>query len=159
MYPDDTIQHAGIVLGIGGLADHVYLGCPASEQEHFAFVGPLLPRNVLAVTGACLAVERRKLSDLGGFDEEFRTCGDVDLCLRLHATGYYNLYQPEARLYHRESATRGRAPLTPLERDRLLERIRTEIGGEDPFYNPNLNLRSRFPTFLQPFRLGSRRGS
>jgi GT2 family glycosyltransferase len=151
LYPDGTIQHAGIVVGMGGLADHVYAGCPTSGRDGFAFVEPGIPRNVLALTGACLAVERRKLSEVGGFDEDFRVCGDVELCLRLHAAGYYNLYQANSRLTHHESATRGRRSITPMEKDALLAVFRTEIGGEDPFYNPNLDLRCRFPTFLEPF--------
>ena len=153
LYPDGTIQHAGIVVGIGGLADHVYAGCPTSGNDGFAFVEPLLPRNVLAVTGACMAVERRKLLEVGGFDERFGICGDIELCFRLHAAGYYNLYQPNSRLYHYESATRGRNPITPMEKDELLAEFCTLIGEEDPFYNPNLDLRCRFPTFLEPFHL------
>ena len=153
LYPDDTIQHAGIVLGLGGLAGHVYLGCPASESGGFAFVAPQVPRNVLALTGACLAVRKDKFARLGGFDEELRICGDVDLCLRLHAAGYYNLFEPRARLYHRESATRRREPLGASESEAVWELFERELGAEDPFYNPNLNLRSRFPTFLQPFRM------
>ena len=154
LYPDDTIQHAGIVLGLGGVAGHVYMGCPASESGGFAFVAPQLPRNVLALTGACLAVDKNKLLQQGGFDERLRICGDIDLCVRLHAAGYYNLFEPRARLYHRESATRARESLPTAESDAVRELFERELGGEDPFYNPNLNLRSRFPTFLQPFRLG-----
>jgi GT2 family glycosyltransferase len=106
----------------------------------------MVARNVLACTGACLAVERAKLDAVGGFNEDLQICGDVDLCLRLVESGYLNLYDPEVRMTHFESATRTRAPLSEEEIERIKPVCQRFLDGRDPFYNPNLMLGLRYPT-------------
>ncbi|MEJ5202901.1 MAG: glycosyltransferase family 2 protein [Anaerolineales bacterium] len=144
-YPDDTIQHAGIILGIAGFAGHGYRGFPRS---HPGLAGQLfLVRNVMANTGACLMVDRNKFDMVKGFDESYiLALGDVDLCLKLFEKGYLNLWTPYAELYHHESKTRGYED-TPEKQKRFLAEVEyfrrkwlhlLEKG--DPYYNPNLSL-------------------
>ncbi|MFD0666751.1 glycosyltransferase [Ramlibacter sp. MAHUQ-53] len=149
LFEDGTIQHAGVVVGMGGWADHVFRG---AEPVHFPspYVSAMVPRNVLAVTGACVAIERAKFERLGGFDESFIICGsDVEIGLRAHRAGLQNLYWPQVRLTHLESKTR--TPHVP-EPDFVQSRLkyapfRTE---GDPFYNPNLDAMSQAPRPLHP---------
>jgi GT2 family glycosyltransferase len=144
-YPDSTIQHAGIILGIAGFAGHGYRGFPRS---HPGLAGQLLlVRNVMANTGACLMVDRNKFDIVKGFDESYTLAlGDVDLCLKLFEKGYLNLWTPYAELYHHESRTRGYED-TPEKQKRFLAEVEyfrrkwlhlLEKG--DPYYNPNLSL-------------------
>jgi GT2 family glycosyltransferase len=146
-YPDGSIQHAGVVMGIGGFADHVYSGCATPETDEHLFAGPYVGRNVMACTGACLAVEKSKLASVGGFNEALRICGDVDLCLRLHEFGYRNVYEPRACLWHHESATRSKANLPRAEIETAMQTCGACIESGDPFYNRNLTMRLRYPTF------------
>jgi O-antigen biosynthesis protein len=146
VFPGGDIQHAGVVMGIGGFADHVYACCPVDEEAEHVFVSPLVPRNVLACTGACLMIEAEKLKAIGGFNEQLRICGDIELCLRLHHNGWLNVYEPRVKLVHHESATRSKAPLplSEIEGVRPVAEVFLEEG--DPYYNPNLSLRLRYPT-------------
>lgn len=147
LYPDETIQHAGVVVGMGGFADHVYSGCsPGAELRH-PFVHPRLPRNVLAVTGACLMVSRADCELVGGFDEDLAICGDIDICLRLHEAGRLNLYEPRVELLHHESATRRRSPMDPEEVRRTRRLLAEFLEAGDPYYNPQLSLHQRYPCF------------
>jgi GT2 family glycosyltransferase len=143
-YPDGRLQHAGLVLGLGPqrIAGHEFRGQPADTP------GPqrrlLVTREVSAVTAACLVVERAKFEAIGGFDEGFAVAfNDVDLCLRLRAKGWRNLWTPHARLIHVESATRG-ADSDPARTARFqdeVQRMRARWRGAldaDPYYNPNL---------------------
>ena len=142
LFPDGTIQHSGVVVGMGGWADHVFRG---EEPDHFnvdnPFVSPVLTRNVLSVTGACTAVARSKYEALGGFDEEFIICGsDVEFCLKAWKAGFYNVLCAEARLIHYES--KSRSPEIP-EIDFAMSEIKYEPYRTqmiDPFFNPNLSL-------------------
>lgn len=139
LYEDGTIQHAGVVIGLGGWADHVYKGEPPQHRQDL-FVSPMLRRDVLAVTGACMAITAAKFRALGGFDEEFIICGsDVDLCLRAHHAGLRNVYLPEARLYHYESKTRDPRAIPEID----FVRSAASYGGfrtaGDPLYNSNLD--------------------
>ena len=144
LYPDRTLQHGGIVLGIGGVAGHSHPGLPESEPGYFARM--VLPQEVSAVTGACLAVRAEAFAACGGFDAEHLAVAfnDVDLCLRLRAAGYRNVWTPHARLIHHESKSRG-AEDTPEKRarfEREIEVMRRRWGAElrsDPNYNPNLS--------------------
>ena len=144
LYPDRTLQHGGIVLGIGGVAGHSHPGLPESEPGYFARM--VLTQEVSAVTGACLAVRAEAFAACGGFDAEHLAVAfnDVDLCLRLRAAGYRNVWTPHARLIHHESKSRG-AEDTPEKRarfEREIEVMRRRWGAElrsDPYYNPNLS--------------------
>lgn len=100
LYPDHTIQHAGVVVGMGGWADHVFKSEPL---QHYPtpFISSAVPRNVLANTGACVAIATERFDTLGGFDEAFEICGsDVELGIRAHKQGLLNVYLPAVRLYH-----------------------------------------------------------
>lgn len=148
LFPDGTIQHSGVVLGMGGWADHVF---HAQAPDHYSFantfVSPVLTRNTLAVTGACMAVTRKKYEQLGGFDERFIICGsDVEFCLKAHRMGLYNVMCAQARLVHHESKTRGReVPAVDFEMSALAyEPYRTQ--STDPFFSPHLALSHRTPT-------------
>ena len=137
-YPDGRIQHAGLTLGVGGVADHAFRGLPGDTLTYFAF-GDVV-RNVSAVTAACMMVRRRVFQEVDGFDGRFRVAfNDVDLCLRLRRHGYLIVYTPFALLYHHESGTRGR--LHPPADEQLAWTVWGDlIHKGDPYYNPNLTL-------------------
>src|SRR6185436_11798894 len=129
-YPDGTIQHAGIAVGIGGVAGHPY---------RFQRDAPAGIRNLSAVTGACLMMRREVFARLGGFDERLPVnSNDVDLCLRLRAAGYLVIYTPYAVLHHYESQSRGRRAIP--DDAWLMTRRWPEVIGADPYYNPNGDL-------------------
>ena len=143
-YPDDTIQHAGIVLGIGGVAGHAYPRWPRGSAGYFNRAR--LVQSMSAVTGACLAVRRCVFEEVGGLDETFGVAfNDVDFCLRVRARGYRNLWTPYAELYHHESASRGYEDTPEKKRrfDREVARMIRRWGRvlrTDPAYNINLSL-------------------
>lgn len=145
LYPDGTIQHGGITVGMGGVAGHRYLHQPQNGIGYFGQL--ILVRNVMAVTGACLMVRRQTFLEVGGLDEEALPVAfnDVDLCLKLAEQGYRNLWTPYAKLYHYESASRG-TDLTGQKAVRFkreLTHMRTRWGrrlDHDPYWNPNLSL-------------------
>lgn len=132
LYPDGTVQHAGVVLGPRGTADHVMRGFPADSD---GYAGSLsAPREVSAVTGACLAIRRETFDRIGGFRETYGThYQDVDLCLRLRREGLRIVCTPEARLHHHESPSRGSA-YDFLDRLLLLDTWGEAIAAGDPYY-------------------------
>jgi len=144
-YPDNTIQHAGVILGIGGVAGHVYCKYPRGTKGMGARA--LLTQNLSAVTAACLLVKRERYLECGGLDEENLKVAfnDVDFCLRLLAAGYRNVWTPFSVLYHHESATRGYED-TPEKKLRFkaesdyMRKRWNDILDDDPAYNPNLDL-------------------
>ena len=140
-YPDGLVQHAGVAVGIGGLADHPWAG---QHPDAWTPTGPSYwTRDLLAVTAACLMVEHEKFDAVNGFDERFIVCGgDVDLCLRLHERGLWNVMTPFARLLHRESATRRKDPPANDVRESL-RAYAPYLDGGDPFFNPNLTRADR----------------
>jgi GT2 family glycosyltransferase len=141
LYPDNTIQHAGVVVGIFGIAGHAFKGAFAEDRIYFDF--PHLIRNVSAVTGACLMVSTEKFWACGGFDEEAFpvSYNDVDLCLKLSQKGYRILYTPHAQLYHHEAASKRATDKDPRPAETMLFKARWKGTIEaDPFYSPNLTL-------------------
>ncbi len=143
LYPDGTIQHAGMFLGCRGLTGHMHRGAPRHSP---GYTGRLLyAQDVSAVTGACLMIRRELWERLGGLDEEYQVVfNDVDLCLRARMAGYLNVWTPFAELYHNESSSRG-ADDTPeklrryqAEANRFRARWGAVIDAGDPYYNPNL---------------------
>jgi glycosyltransferase involved in cell wall biosynthesis len=142
-YEDDTIQHAGIIVSLGGVAGHSHKGYHRSSPGYFHRLG--LTQQVSAVTGACLMVRRTVYEQVNGLDEErfVVAYNDVDFCLKVDALGLRNLYTPFAQLYHYESKSRGYED-TPEK----LERFNREKGllldewghrlSRDPYYNDNL---------------------
>ncbi|MBI3608477.1 MAG: glycosyltransferase [Nitrospirae bacterium] len=137
LYPDNRVQHAGVILGLRrGVAEHAYKGLPDSDPGYFQNLH--LVRNYSAVTGACLMTRKEVFDEVGGFDAEHLPVAfnDVDFCLRLRKMGYLIVYTPYAVLYHYESATRGRE-LDPREEEYMKTRWKAVID-DDPYYNPNL---------------------
>ncbi|WP_223269799.1 glycosyltransferase [Nostoc sp. 'Peltigera membranacea cyanobiont' 213] len=106
LYPDNTIQHAGVVMGIGGVANHSHKHYPVNSPGYFGQI--LTVNNYLAVTAACLMCRREIFELIGGFEEELAVAfNDVDLCLKIVEKGYKNIYLPHVMLYHYESKSRG----------------------------------------------------
>ncbi|HEV8073735.1 MAG TPA: glycosyltransferase family 2 protein [Opitutaceae bacterium] len=144
-YPDGRIQHAGLILGIGGMAGHAWHGFP--RDTHGQGYRALLQQTLSAVTAACLVIRRETYLKVGGLDEEnFKVAlNDVDFCLKVRAAGFRNLFTPFAELYHHESASRGYED-TEEKRQRFsseVERLQRKWGEalfNDPAYNPNLTL-------------------
>ena len=135
LFANGSVQHAGLVVGYGDHADSIYRGTAPDFDDH-AFVSPRLPRNVAAVTGACLATSRRTLESIGSFDEDLTLAGDVEFCLRAHAAGFANVYAGDVVLQHLESATIGRH-VHGRDAHRLGGIVQATLP-RDPFYNPNL---------------------
>jgi len=138
-YPNDQIQHAGVVMGIFGNCSHAFKGLPGDTPHYFGF--PNLIRNCSAVTGACMLVARHKFLEAGGFDETNLAVAfqDVDLCLKLLELGYRNIYTPYARLYHFESATKTDKDKIPdPAEDAFMKKKWANYIANDPYYNPNL---------------------
>lgn len=144
MYDDATVQHAGVMLGVLGLAGHSHRFLPADSPGYFGALE--LDTNYLAVTGACLMVQTSKYWEVGGLDETLVVSyNDVDLCLKLQQAGYRNVFASGARLYHYESKSRGLDD-TAAKIARAMEEaeaIRTRWPAwavRDPYYNPNLTV-------------------
>lgn len=144
LYPDGTIQHAGVILGIGGIAGHAYVGLPVETQGTCGRAR--LAQEMSAVTAACLFVRKAVFDEVGGLDERLSVAfNDIDFCLRVRAGGYRNLWTPYARLYHHESASRGYedTPEKLARFKREVDFMRSRWGESllrDPAYNPNLSL-------------------
>jgi GT2 family glycosyltransferase len=143
-YPNDRIQHAGVVLGVEGVAGHAYGRSPRGIRGYHDRA--VVDQDVSCVTAACMLVRRDVFLNVGGFDEELAIAyNDVDLCLRLREAGWRIVWTPSAELYHRESASIGRHDADAREAEWILERkrIRTRWGDRllsDPHHNPNLSL-------------------
>lgn len=145
LYPNGRIQHAGVVTGFGDCADHIYRGFKPGVARHL-FVPPTVPRNVTAVTGACLAIARTRIEAIGPFDEEYQVAGgDVELCVRAMASGLLNVYLPDVRLIHHESQSRSRRD--PEADVRRLKALVADSCPSDPYYNRNLSLASLYPSY------------
>lgn len=144
-YPNDTLQHGGVVLGIGGVAGHAHKYLPKGKRGYYGRAD--LIQSFSAVTGACLLVRKSVYEQVQGLNEiDLRIAfNDVDFCLRIREAGYRNVWTPYAELYHHESATRGTED-TPEKQERFAREVRFMMKrwGEallrDPAYNPNLTL-------------------
>ena len=144
-YPNDTIQHAGVLIGMGGVAGHAFRDFPRGTEGRFNRAR--LAQNYTAVTAACLVVRKAVYQQVGGLDEKSLAVAfnDIDFCLKVYAAGYRNLWTPFAELYHHESATRG-AEDTPEKHERFRGEVETMLARwadlirHDPAYNPNLSL-------------------
>ncbi|MGH8501275.1 MAG: glycosyltransferase [Gammaproteobacteria bacterium] len=158
-YPDDTIQHAGIVVGVGGVAGHSHKLFRRGDPGYFGRLS--LAHNVSGVTGACLLARRAVLDECGGLDAENLKVAfnDVDLCLKLRERGYLIVWTPHAELYHLESASRGsdNVPETVdrFNREQVWMKQRWgESLANDPYYNPNLTLEKSDFSLAFPPRVG-----
>lgn len=142
LYPDRRIQHAGIVLGLGGVAGHGHRFARADDPGYLGRLRAV--HEVSAVTAACLVVRRAVFEAVGGLDEDLTVAfNDVDFCLKVRAAGYLNLWTPFAELIHHESASRG-SDLTPAKAKRFADEYATmqrrwgEALLNDPYYSPHL---------------------
>lgn len=144
-YPDDTIQHAGVVLGIGGVAGHAHKYFPRGDFGYMSRA--TIAQDLSVVTAACVMLPRTVWDEVGGLDETFEVAfNDVDLCMRIRKAGYLIVWTPYAELYHYESKSRG-AEDTPEKKKRFEGEVRrfqarwkSELAAGDPYYNPNLTL-------------------
>ena len=145
-YADNTIQHAGVVIGLGAhrSARHTHYKMP---REHLGYMGRLCyAQDVTAVTGACLMVKKSIYEEVNGLDESFTiSLNDVDLCLKIREKGYLNIFTPFAELYHYESKTRGMEEgekLRRYEREcaHFRDKWKEQLDAGDPYYNPNFSL-------------------
>ena len=146
-YPDKTIQHAGVVIGLGAhrTAGHVHY---RQKRENLGYMGRLCyAQNMSAVTGACLLVKKALYEEAGGLDESFAvSLNDVDFCLKLRKLGYLNVFTPFAEAYHYESASRGSdmtgeaAARYNDESARFREKWKEQLEAGDPYFNPNFSL-------------------
>jgi O-antigen biosynthesis protein len=140
-----AIQHAGVVVGMNGFADHPFADQPPLTFGMAGSTGWY--RNPLAVTGACMMMRRDVFDRLGGFDEGFILCGsDVEICMRAWQRCYRVVYNPFAELIHYEQQTRG-CDVPPRDFVESLKHYGSWLLAGDPFWNPNLSLWSRTPTF------------
>jgi O-antigen biosynthesis protein len=146
-YSDDTLQHGGVILGIGGVAGHQHRYVARGSYGYFGRLK--LTHGLSCVTAACLATRRSVYDAVGGFDEKHLevTCNDVDFCIRVREAGFKIIWTPHAELYHHESLSRGHDTTPEKARRYAAERkyMRAKWGevlDNDPFYNPNLSLNS-----------------
>ena len=144
-YPDDTIQHAGVVLGLGGIAGHIM--CRASREDPGYFGRMISVQEISAVTAACMMVKKSDFDAVGGLDETFQVAfNDIDLCMKFRAAGKKIIFTPYAELYHYESKSRG-LEATPekqfrfdKEVKRFQEKWAQQLEMGDPYYSPNLSV-------------------
>ena len=152
LYPDDTIQHAGLILGSDGMGEHaddddvvVYSHRRFPDDAHGYFARPHIIHNLSAVTTACMMVRRDIFEDIGGFDENLTDAfSDVDLCLKIRENGYLIVYTPYAELYYYESSGchHGAEKYSRRSKDfaYISARWSSIIDRGDPYYNPNLKV-------------------
>ncbi|GGG08246.1 glycosyltransferase family 2 protein [Paenibacillus aceti] len=152
-YPDRTIQHSGVIMGLGGVAGHAFRTCNEFDPGYFGML--LSNRNYSVVTAACMMVRKEVFYEVGGLEEELSVAfNDVDFCLKLMNQGYYNVCLNSISLYHHESKTRG-AEDTPEKRERFTKEINYMLSKwpgiieRDPFYNINLSLESDRAFYLK----------
>ncbi|MEA3222468.1 MAG: glycosyltransferase family 2 protein [Thermodesulfobacteriota bacterium] len=144
-YPNDTIQHAGVIVGLGGVAAHAHKHFNKDSRGYFGRIK--LVHNLSAVTAACLMTKKSIFKEVDGFDVNFtHAFNDVDYCLKIRERGYLIVYAPYAELYHHESISRGYED-TPEKQARFRKEIeliqgkwKDILANGDPYYNPNLTL-------------------
>lgn len=144
-YPDDTVQHAGVLLGVGGFACHAFPRFGRAEVGYMGRAG--YAQNLSAVTAACMMVKASVWREVQGLDESFKVAlNDVDLCLKIRKAGYLIVWTPHAEAYHYESKSRGyednpeKQARFEAEVKRFQEKWKQELEDGDPYYNPNFSL-------------------
>ncbi len=146
LYSDDTIQHAGVVVGFGGIAGHTFIGLHKAESSYFNQA--MCARNYSAVTAACMMSKRSLFDQVGGFSEDLAVAfNDIDYCMKIRSLNKLVVYVPYALFYHYESKSRGLED-TPEKVERFNREIKKFsekwpdiLRDGDPYYNPNLTLR------------------
>ena len=155
-YGDDTIQHAGVIVGLGGVAGHAFVGLPRSEWGYMAKA--VATQDLSAVTAACMMVKKEVYLDVGGMTEALAVAfNDVDFCLKVREKGWLVVYEPYAQAYHYESKSRG-LENTPEKLERFhgemrlfRDRWKTILEEGDPYYNINLTLDRNDFTLRNPY--------
>lgn len=144
-YEDGTIQHAGVIVGLGGVAGHAFPGYPHDSLGYFGRI--VMAQDYSAVTAACMMMKKSVFQEVGGFDEGFAVAfNDIDLCLKIRKKGYLIVYNPYAELSHYESKSRGyedseeKVKRFNSEIDLFMEKWKDFLDQGDPYYNPNLTL-------------------
>ncbi|MEG1137041.1 MAG: glycosyltransferase family 2 protein [Lachnospiraceae bacterium] len=145
-YPDDTIQHAGVIIGLGGIAGHVFSCMPRGEYGYLARI--VSTQDLSAVTAACMMISRETFDLVNGFDEDYAVAfNDVDLCMKVREIGKLIVYNSNVELYHHESKSRGKEETEEQKKrfGREVERFRHKwpkiLSEGDPYYNVNLTLK------------------
>lgn len=148
LYPDDTIQHGGVVLGMGGVAGHIFSN--EGRDANLMYGRTRVPYNIGAVTAACLCVEKKKFEEVGGLEEDLKVAfNDIDFNMKLLKKGYYNVILPMVELYHHESKSRG-TDMAPGKKERFQREVlyMQDKWGEalrsDKCYNENYSLEGPF---------------
>lgn len=145
LYDDDTVQHAGVIIGYQGVAGHAFTGIGDDVYGYFARA--VLSQELSAVTAACLLTKRSVFDEVGGLDESFEVAfNDIDYCMKVRAAGYKIIYDPHAKLHHYEYKSRG-AEDTGKKQERFggeimhfIDKWRSALIAGDMYYNPNLEL-------------------
>ncbi|HEY7129259.1 MAG TPA: glycosyltransferase, partial [Nitrospira sp.] len=157
LYPDGTLQHGGVILGINGVSGHAHKRLPRHLSGYFHRAK--LIQSVSAVTAACLVIRKEVYDKVGGLNESLEVAlNDIDFCLRVREAGYRNVWTPYAELFHHESATRGyeNTPEKALRFHRESQYLRERWGDvllRDPAYSPNLTLKSEDFSLAWPPRV------
>jgi glycosyltransferase involved in cell wall biosynthesis len=145
LYPNKTIQHAGVIIGLGGAAGHVFVGQYRDEPGYFNYINTV--NNYSAVTGACMMIKKDIFVSINGFDEKYSVeYNDIDFCLRVKEAGYDNVYLPHVELYHHESISRGSIFSTKEKYNQhikelgLFKKQWQKYITADPCYNIHLSL-------------------
>lgn len=145
LYPDNTIQHAGVIIGIGGIAGHAFTNLPAARSGYMHRASTQVDYS--AVTAACMMISKKLFEEVGGFEEKLTVAfNDIDLCLRVREKGYLVVYDAYVEMIHYESKTRGSEDSKEKVRrfQDEIEYMRTRwidiLKQGDPYYNPNLTL-------------------
>jgi GT2 family glycosyltransferase len=144
-YADDIIQHAGVVIGFGGIAGHTFIGSKREDNGYFSRI--IVMQDYCAVTAACLMTKKEVFLEVGGLTEELQVAfNDIDYCLKVRELGKLVVYNPFAELYHYESKSRGLED-SPEKRQRFYKEMdffvkkwAQLLKDGDPYYNPNLTL-------------------
>lgn len=147
LYPDNMVQHAGVIIGMGGIAGHPLSRHPADDCGYFA--RGIIQQNLNAVTAACMLTKKKVYEKVNGFEEKLAVAfNDIDLCLKVRKAGYLIVYDPEALLYHHESISRGKEDTLEKrnrfegEVDYMAKKWKDVLEKGDEYYNPNLSLLS-----------------
>ena len=147
LYPDNMVQHAGVIIGMGGIAGHPLSRHPADDCGYFA--RGIIQQNLNAVTAACMLTKKEVYEKVNGFEEKLAAAfNDIDLCLKVRKAGYLIVYDPEALLYHHESISRGKEDTLEKrnrfegEVDYMAKKWKDVLEKGDEYYNPNLSLLS-----------------
>jgi GT2 family glycosyltransferase len=157
LYPNGTVQHAGVIVGMSGAADHNFRGLSRYTSGPYGLTRMI--QRVSAVTAACMVIRKAIYQAVGGMDTRLAIAfNDVDLCLRIRAAGYSIIWTPYAQLYHHESATRGPLIVGSTNsfreyKETLTLLSKSNFASEDPYYNPNLSLYNSRRSLASPPRV------